>query len=66
MHHLSLYYYEAVNVDYTNFGFDLYITESTMYRFTLNTTGVINKIEFLYGVKTSKDNWTFTSKWSIK
>ena len=65
MHHVSIYYYKSNDPNYTNFGIDLYITESTMYRLTLNTTGVLNKMQFHYGVETSKDNWKITTIWTI-
>lgn len=65
MHHLSIYYYEADNVNYTNFGLDFYITEDKMYRLTLNTTGVLNKMQFIYLVEQSKDNWKSTNIWTV-
>ena len=65
MHCVTIYYYKDDNVNYTNFGIDLYITESTMYRLTLNTTGVLHKMKFHYGVETSKGNWKFTNIWTV-
>lgn len=65
MHHLSIYYYEAGNVNYTNFGLDFYITEDKMYRLTLNTTGVLNKMQFAYLVEQSKDSWKTTNIWTV-
>lgn len=65
MHHMTLYYYKADDVNYTNFGIDLYITESERYRLVLNTTGVIYKMTFEHDIETSKDKWISTTIWEI-